>query len=562
MSDRIDYNLPKDTPRSGPGPFLATVVSHVDPTYMGSLEVEILGPSGSSATQGQTHTVKYMSPFYGVTKLSEIATDPNQDNFTNSQQSYGMWMVPPDPGTIVMIIFVNSDPKRGYWIGCVPDENMNFMLPGAAATQSTVETTTGDKNVPEAHLGRAPTGEYNKLIEANKKAGDPELKKKPQHPLYTILQNQGLSLDDIRGITTSSARREFPSSVFGISTPGPSDKTPAGRRGPKGNKENRVNKAPLSRLGGTTFVMDDGDDKFIRMTKANAGPPEYESLEALPDKQAPTGDVTVPHNELFRIRTRTGHQILLHNSEDLIYIANAAGTSWIEMTSSGKIDIFAADSISVHTKADMNFYADRDVNIEAKRNINMKATGRIQVETKDKFNLIVAKDGFITTTGNLQVNTTGLNNFTSNLATNINSSANINFTSGADTNLKAGAKFTQNAAGYFSLPGYGGVAPVSAIAPAASKATALSVFDNVYNATGGKISSIMKRIPNYEPWPQHENLDPLFLTTGSTDRENSEAIKFTANSNNQLVPKYYTVYTTATDTFTKYKGTSSGPKGG
>ena len=72
----------------------------------------------------------------------------------------------------------------------------------------------------------------------------------------------------------------------------------------------------------------------------------------------------------------------------------------------------------------------------------------------------------------------------------------------------------------------------------------------------------MKRIPNYEPWPQHENLDPLFLTTGSTDRENSEAIKFTANSNNQLVPKYYTVYTTATDTFTKYKGTSSGPKGG
>jgi hypothetical protein len=252
----------------------------------------------------------------------------------------------------------------------------------------------------------------------------------------------------------------------------------------------------------------------------------------------------------------------LHNSEDLIYIANAAGTSWIEMTSSGKIDIFAADSISVHTKADMNFYADRDVNIEAKRNINMKATGRIQVETKDKFNLIVAKDGFITTTGNLQVNTTGLNNFTSKLATNINSSANINFTSGADTNLKAGAKFTQNAAGYFSLPGYGGVAPVSAIAPAASKATALSVFDNFYNSTGGKISSIMKRIPNHEPWPQHENLDPMFMTNSSTDRENSEAIKFTANSNNQLVPKYYTVYTTATDTFTKYKGTASGPKSG
>jgi hypothetical protein len=530
---------------------------------MGILDVEILRDgAGNSSYAGQVVQAKYMSPFYGITKPSNTPTDPNKNNFTNSQESYGMWMVPPDVGTTVVVILINGDIKRTYWIGSVFDDHMNFMLPGVASQQNTVETTPGDNNVPEAHLGRAPTGEYNKLIKENDSPKDPELLKKPQHPLYKKLVDQGLSLDDIRGLTTSSARRETPSMVFGISTPGPLDKTPAGRTGPQGKSQWLVNDAPLSRLGGSTFVMDDGDDKFIRMTKANAGPPVYEALEALPDKQAPSGDVTIPHNELFRIRTRTGHQILLHNSEDLIYIANAAGTSWIEMTSSGKIDIFAADSISVHTSADMNFYADRDVNIEAKRNINMKATGRIQVETKDKFNLIVGKDGFITTTGNLQVNTTGLNNFTSKLSTNINSNANINFTSAVDTNLKAGAKFIQNAAGYFSLPGYGGVSPVSAIAPAASKATALSVFDNFYNSTGGKISSIMKRIPNHEPWPQHENLDPLFMTNSSTDRENSEPIKFTANSNNQLVPKYFKVYTTATDTFTKYKGTASGPKSG
>ena len=32
------------------------------------------------------------------------------------------------------------------------------------------------------------------------------------------------------------------------------------------------------------------------------------------------GKRELPHNELFRVRTRTGHQILLHNTEDLIYI--------------------------------------------------------------------------------------------------------------------------------------------------------------------------------------------------------------------------------------------------
>jgi hypothetical protein len=555
-----DVYSPRESEGSSPGPFLATVVSHQDPSYMGILEVEILRPSGAtqSGSEGQIHQVKYMSPFYGVTKRNDTATDPNANNFTNSQQSYGMWMIPPDVGTTVMVIFIDGDPKRGYWMGCVPSEHMNFMVPGVAATESLVETVTGDNNVPEAHLGRAPTGEYNKLIPENNSPKDPELLKKPLHPLHQLLINQGLSLDDIRGITTSSARRETPSMVFGISTPGPEDKTPSGRRGPKGKAEWLIENAPLSRLGGSSFVMDDGDDKFIRMTTANAGPPEYESIEALPDKQAPSGDPTVPHNELVRIRTRTGHQILLHNSEDLIYIGNAKGTAWIELSSMGKIDIYADDSISVHTKADMNFYADRDINMEAGRNVNIKAAGtksngKVHIESKLDTELIVG--------ANLEIKTTGKNNFSSTLATNINSGKNLNLLSKVDTNIKAIGKIIQNASGYYSLPAAGGTSAVSELA-AASTAKALTTFDNFYNATGGKITSIMKRIPNHEPWPQHENLDPLFMTYAETDRENTEPIKFTANSNNQLVPKYYNVYTTATDTFTKYKGTTSSDQSG
>mgnify|MGYP004173768169 CR=1 FL=1 len=40
-----------------------------------------------------------------------------------------------------------------------------------------------------------------------------------------LLIDQGLANDNVRGNTTSSARRESPSQVFGISTPGPLDKT-------------------------------------------------------------------------------------------------------------------------------------------------------------------------------------------------------------------------------------------------------------------------------------------------------------------------------------------------
>jgi hypothetical protein len=338
------------------GPFLARVISHQDSSFMGTLQVELLRPVGNNAGSSELRTVSYLSPFYGVTGTRYIGQDPNDYNQT--QKSYGMWMVPPDVGTTVMVIFIQGDVKRGYWIGCVPDENMNFMVPGIAATEQVVEGGN-----------RAPVAEYNKKL--NNTTADPTTYTKPRHPLYDKLVTQGLDQDDTRGITTSSSRREAPSMVFGISTPGPVDKRPGATKGPIGQADSQVPNAFVSRLGGATFVMDDGDSAFLRKTDAGKGPPEYAAIE----QNETGGDVTIPHNELVRIRTRTGHQILLHNSEDLIYIGNAKGTTWIELTSNGKIDIYAKDSISVHSENDINFTADRDINLTAKRNFNLNSAG-------------------------------------------------------------------------------------------------------------------------------------------------------------------------------------------
>lgn len=355
---------PVNQPDPKPGPFLAKVVSHLDTGYMGTLEVEILRPVGGTESEGSLHKVKYMSPFYGVTSVD---FNTNNEDYASTQKSYGMWMVPPDVGTIVIVIFIDGDPRKGYWIGCVPDENMNFMVPGIAATS--YNTTDTAK--------RLPVAEYNKKLSDQGSAPglDTTKIKKPAHPLKAILDKQGLLNDDIRGITSSSARREVPSSVFGISTPGPIDK-----KGPKGNfgkAEHMIQGAYVSRLGGSTLVLDDGDDKFIRKTHADAGPPEYVSVEA---DGVGAGNVHIPHNELVRIRTRTGHQILLHNSEDLIYIGNAKGTTWIELTSNGKIDIYAEDDISMHTKGNFNVTADKNINLTAKGNMNVNLGGKLEVQ--------------------------------------------------------------------------------------------------------------------------------------------------------------------------------------
>ena len=480
-----------------PGPFLAKVVSHLDPTYMGCLEVQIMREVGNDVnSDGQLTTVKYLNPFYGVTGAEHVT---DTDDYDNTQKSYGMWFVPPDPGTLVVVIFIGGDPRKGYWIGCVQDEGMNFMVPGLAATEYVVsDTKTEDSE-------RVPVAEYNKV--ANENTQDPTKRQKPQHPLTEFLVNQGLIKDDTRGITTSSSRREVPSTVFGISTPGPIDKT--GKRGKIGKAEHLIDGAFVSRLGGSTFVMDDGNDKFIRKTNASEGPPEYADLL----NGDTDGDVKIPHNECIRFRTRTGHQILLHNSEDLIYIGNSRGTSWIELTSDGKIDIYAEDSISVHTKQDMNFYADRDINLEAGRNMNIKVGGEMHTHTIADHILIVdgnqkihiKKDSDHTIVGNTKEKVVG--NF------DLNVDGHIYQTSGKENHTNAGGNIVETAP-QVHMNGPTATKAEKAELPQRLKLHTLPDQDEI-----PLNNSIMRRITTHEPYPHHENLDPLKVKPEQTDRD-------------------------------------------
>jgi len=392
----------EDGPILDIGPYEAIVINHLDPLSMGSLEVELLrrrGATGTPERSGQLVMVKYLSPFYGVTPVKGLKQN---DGYQFTQKSYGFWAVPPDPGTRVLVIFAEGHAAYGYWIGCIQDHGMNFMVPdGRASTVNTTDITPS--NLKGAKL---PVGEYNKLLETANLI-DPTLFSKPYNKDFTeTLEVQGLLYDEARGTTTSSARRETPSMVFGWSSPGPLDKRQTHPTTKYGDDRAPAD-VPFNRLGGSSIVMDDGDDKFIRATHAEDGPPIYINKEV----GEPGGDETIPQNELFRIRTRTGHQILLHNSEDIIYISNSRGTAWIELTSDGKIDIHAQDSISIMTDTDLNITAERDINLEAGRNVNIKASarwsdgkqfeqgkesGRVQIESLFNTNIDVGKDYKIT----------------------------------------------------------------------------------------------------------------------------------------------------------------------
>lgn len=526
-------NRSADIPKFNAGPYLARVISSVDSKYMGTLQVQLLRDVGNSPSgTGSTIQVRYMSPFYGVTGIEHLGANSSVDD---TQKSYGFWMIPPDPGTIVVVIFIQGDMRQGFWIGCVQDEYMNFMIPGLAATTAHTDTGSSDKKV---------VGEYNKRT-TTLSNNDATKNKKPIHPFQKILQTQGLARDEVRGITTSSARRESPSNVFGISTPGPIDRTTNAPKGKTGKRESLVTGAFVSRLGGTQFVMDDGDENYLRKSEALDGPPEYASVE----NNEKGGKPDIPHNELVRIRTRTGHQILLHNSEDLIYIANAKGTAWIELTANGKIDIFATDSVSIHSGNDLNFTADRDINLTAGQNLNI-VTGK---------EIRVAAGKSISTIAGTFVSTNAGTTITENAGTFISSFAgsNITLASQSNTNIMAGGILTVNSVGQLNIESCSttnvsavgevnlkseGAIKVQTDGKLSFKAASEIALDgtNVAMQSGKAVDAGVPgsaspdspispvpaqqtaRIPQREPWAEHENLNPQAYKPNKTRAGSSQ----------------------------------------
>ena len=518
----------------GSGPYLARIVSHLDPSFMGTLEVTLLKTQANTqADDNETYVVRCAQPFFGYTAFEFMGQNSSQtgnansgstlDMYNDTQKSYGMWFVPPDVGVTVLVVFVDSDPSQGYWIGCIPPRFANNMVPAiAGSTEVDMDKKDKDRFNTKQPL---PVAEINKKYNEKDAKIDVDKIKKALHPIADAFLRQGLLEDDVRGVTTSSSRREAPSMVFGISTPGPLDKRPGAKRAPVGKIQSQTPRpVPVSRLGGTTFVMDDGDDRYIREKPASEGPVKY--IDVLNAKPNEKGDPTIPYNEYFRIRTRTGHQLLMHNSEDLIYIGNARGTTWIELTSNGKIDIFAEDSISLHTNCDLNVRADRDINIEAGRNINFRTeSGRWHAEIATNLEFLVNENAKLTVGDNLDILVGDSTKVSSGKDFDLSSNGDNRFSAGGDTSIGSMGDHKETAA---SINMNHTIAADPAVI--ASFVKPLELRENPSTSGSqewattkyqtGKMFSIMKRVPMHEPWLLHENQAPNLLTPENTDREN------------------------------------------
>ena len=456
-------DLQKISIKIDPGPYVGTVVSHITGNRIGQLQVFI--PELAGINNGVNPIVSYCSPFYGKTFGTDDQVFPNTD--VSAGQSYGMWMVPPDVGNSVLVIFANGDYNRGFWIGCIYDSASHHMIPGlgrsiAGANATTVPTGNLTKSVgsnsilPVTEYSLTPTaGQPNTQFNSDALTATP----RPAHLYQTsVLLRQGLDRDPIRGAISSSSLRESPSNVYGISTPGRSGvKTPT-----VGNTTDRV----VFRTGGHSFVMDDG---------------------AAGDTINAAGT-----DQLIRLRTAAGHQILMNDTENVLYVASSSGDCWMEFSAQGQIHMYSANGINMRTKGVMNFHADAAILMQSPF-IKMNATATNPAKGGQTA-IIMNTDGQFaaTATQGASVATDGI----------------LSLSSVAMAQLKCDGVLTLSGAAMTSL--WGGILKLNTggpnpVIPISSSPINTFADASLSSATGtwqltDKVNSTCTQVPTHEPW--------------------------------------------------------------
>jgi len=84
---------------------------------------------------------------------------------------------------------------------------------------------------------------------------------------------------------------------------------------------------------------------------------------------------------LTRWKSASGHQIIMNDSDGFIYISNAPGTAWVELTAAGDVLIYSGRDVALRTKGNLMIQSDKNINFNAEQSINLNAGLDINLES-------------------------------------------------------------------------------------------------------------------------------------------------------------------------------------
>ena len=431
-------------------PVIGVVKSTIDSIRTGRIYVYIERFGAEDPDNPNSWTpVRYMSPFYGLTPTT--SPDNGYGTFEGNAHSYGIWNSPPDIGTQVICIFIDGKTNYGYYIGCIPEPEALHMVPAMGASDNIVagegeaESFGGATRLPVVNINNnSPEAESSNFLNLAK----------PVHTYQSsIYFQQGLLRDPIRGPISSSAQRESPSRVgWGVSSPGRpiyegglSDEAAA-------SAESSDSLRIIGRRGGHSIVLDDGD--------VNGS------------------------DQLMRLRTSLGHQIMMSDSGQTLFIIHSNGQSYIELGKEGTVDIYSTNSINLRTQGDLNLHADSNININAAKKFNLSAE-EINIESQKDTNFRIGANFSEYTVGKFTLKVDGAMSLDSGGEASVKSAA-ITYINGSKVNLNTGSA---------------GLVP-EVVKPIPQIAQTDTLYDDTkgYAAAPGKLMTIVSRAPAHSPW--------------------------------------------------------------
>lgn len=452
-----------DMPMNG-GIYIGLVKEHDTNTRTGRMHVYVPQFGGPDPNVRENwRLVSYASPFMGSTtgSLGEYSrATPNDNTFLKSSQSYGFYMTPPDIGAEVLCCFMPGS-NEGYWFACVNSDITRNMTPAIGAVDyryisdvSINESGLAPYLLPDKSYPVAETIDYYSVYGSASYL--PNLKK-PLHIPQTIrLIVQGLDSDNVRGAISSSSQRDPVSAVFGMSTPG----RPFGSQDPATDPNikqkldtgnfNPADYKVTTRIGGHSFVMDDGN--------------------------------LFGQDNLIRLKTAMGHQIMMNDTEGFIYVANSNGTAWVELTKDGDILVYGAKDFALRTQGNVMIHSDNNINMFARRGINMQAGSAVKMAAQ----VVQARAD------------TALNFYGKQAQ--LKSASTMAIVAGNGMAIKAAGPISINGSAIALNGGGGGVGEVAPPAPINRYVLPDARNNVVWFVQPGALESINYKVPTHEPY--------------------------------------------------------------
>lgn len=322
------------------------VVDTDDPLEMGRLRIFCPTLNDNPKKLHHLPWAVYVPPYGGVISNSQYARGTGKyPESTTGAVAYGFWGIP-EQGAKAIVACIDGDERRRIWLGCMHEHQESHTI----------------------FTGRYKWEGGGNVDGPLSSTGD------NMEPLYT---NSGKAFkDDRKSREWKTRQAEYQVNALD----------------PEGNDPNDFKSGYTDQF--YPQISESEVDPWVKPILGSHGY-DWSGNKAVGEHKAsrvfgfssPGGHVVMMDDRAFnsrlKIKSATGHQIILDDTNERIYMSTNEGANWIEMDSSGNIDIFSERRVSVHAEKDINFSTDESFRVKAKKGIYMYAGDTREQEPLD-----------------------------------------------------------------------------------------------------------------------------------------------------------------------------------